>query len=124
MTDFGLDGTSSSDDEPASVERDQIRPDQLILDVREDAEWAAGHIEGAVHVPLDRLANRMLYEPAELLSDQPLVVTCKGGGRARRAASWLNRNGFDAVVLAGGMHGWQASGRPMVSDTGDEPTLR
>jgi len=123
MTNFGLAGTSSGD-EPPSVERDRIQPDQLILDVREDAEWAAGHIEGAVHVPLDRLANRMLYEPGELLSDQPLVVTCGGGGRARRAATWLNRNGFDAVVLDGGMRGWQASGRPVVGETGDEPTPR
>jgi len=123
MTNFGLAGAPSSD-EPASVERDQIQPDQLILDVREDAEWAAGHIAGAVHVPLDRLANRMLYEPGELLSDQPLVVTCMGGGRARRAAAWLNRNGFDAVVLEGGMRGWQASGRPVVGEPGDEPTPR
>jgi len=123
MTNFGLAGASSSD-QPASVERDPIQPDQLILDVREDAEWAAGHIAGAVHVPLDRLANRMLYEPGELLSDQPLVVTCMGGGRARRAAAWLNRNGFDAVVLDGGMRGWQASGRPVVSETGAEPIPR
>jgi rhodanese-related sulfurtransferase len=117
MTEFGL-------DEPPSVDSSQVRPDQLILDVREDEEWTAGHIDGAVHVPLGRLANRMLHEPGELLTDQPLVVTCKGGGRARRAAAWLNTNGFDAVVLDGGMRGWQASGRPMVSETGEEPTLR
>ena len=116
MTDFGL-------DEPPSIDSSQIESDQLILDVREDDEWAAGHIDGAVHVPLGRLANRMLHEPGELLTDQPLVVTCKGGGRARRAAAWLNTNGFDAVVLDGGMRGWQASGRPMVSETGEEPTL-
>jgi len=117
MTNFGL-------DEPPSIGHDEIKSDQLILDVREDEEWVAGHIEGAVHVPLDRLANRMLHEPGELLTDQPLVVTCKGGGRARRAVTWLNRNGFDAVVLEGGMRSWQASGQPMVSETGDEPTLR
>ena len=117
MTEFGL-------DEPPCTEHDQIAPDQLILDVRDDDEWAAGHIDGAVHVPLDRLANRMLHEPGELLTDKPLVVTCKGGGRARRAASWLNRNGYDAVVLSGGMRGWFALGLPVVSETGDEPTLR
>ena len=77
----------------------------MILDVREDEEWAAGHIEGAVHVPLDRLANRMLHEPGELLSDQPLVVTCKGGGRARRAVGWLNHE-----RLRGGRPGrWHAA---------------
>lgn len=123
MTSFGLSEPANSD-EPPSIGRHQVEPGQLILDVREDEEWAAGHIDGAVHVPLGRLMNRMLYEPGELLSDQPLVVTCKGGGRARRAADWLNRNGFDAVVLTGGMRGWHADGRPMVSDTGDEPTLR
>lgn len=116
MTNFGL-------DEPPSISRDDIKPGQVILDVRGDDEWAAGHIESAVHVPLDRLANRMAYEPGELLSDEPLVVTCKGGGRAGRAVSWLNRNGFDAVVLDGNMHGWQAAGRPMVSDNGREPDV-
>ncbi|MFL6161871.1 MAG: rhodanese-like domain-containing protein [Jatrophihabitantaceae bacterium] len=116
MTGFGL--------QPPTIEKDQIAPGQRIVDVREDDEWAAGHIEGAVHVPLDQLANRMLHEPGELLTDQPLVVTCKGGGRASRAVAWLNRNGFEAVILAGGMRRWHASGWPMVSDTGDEPTLR
>lgn len=96
----------------------------MILDVREDDEWAAGHIESAVHVPLDRLASRMTYQPDELLSDQPIVVTCKGGGRARRAVAWLNTNGFDAVLLDGGMRGWEAAGHPMVSDTGAPPVVR
>ena len=117
MTEFGL-------DEVPTIHRDEVKPEHVILDVREDSEWAAGHIEGAVHVPLDRLANRMLHEPGELLIDQPLVVTCKGGGRARRAASWLNSNGFEAVVLDGGMVGWHGAAHPMVSDTGDEPTVR
>jgi rhodanese-related sulfurtransferase len=51
MTSFGL---GESSDEPPSIERDQIEPGQLILDVREDDEWAGGHIDGAVHVPLGR----------------------------------------------------------------------
>jgi len=122
MTNFGLAATAR--DEAPSIERDQIQPGQVILDVREDEEWAAGHIDGAVHVPLARLVDRMLYEPGELLSDQPLVVTCKGGGRARRAVTWLNRNGFDSVVLAGGMRGWFDAGHLAVSETGDEPTLK
>jgi rhodanese-related sulfurtransferase len=95
----------------------------VILDVRDDDEWAAGHVEGAVHVPLDRLQNRMTYEPGELLSDEPIAVTCKGGGRAMRAAAWLNSNGFDAVVIDGGMLGWSAAGRPMISETGSAPDI-
>lgn len=117
MTDIGQ-------GEPASIPRDQLTKDSVILDVRDDDEWAADHIEGAVHVPLDRLANRMTFEPGELVADEPIVVTCKGGGRARRAAVWLNANGFDAVLLDGSMLGWQAEGRPMLSDTGEPPVVR
>lgn len=120
MLNFGLGPPGSA--EP-SISADDLAPGQVILDVRSEDEWAAGHIDGAVHVPLDRLANRMAYEPGELLSDQPLVVTCKGGGRAGRAVAWLNQNGFDAVVLDGNMRGWQAAGRPMVSDTGTDPDI-
>lgn len=115
--------TNSRSDEPPSVSRDELKAGQVILDVRNDDEWAAGHIDGAVHVPLDRLADRMAYEPGELISDEPLVVTCKGGGRAGRAVSWLNQNGFDAVLLDGSMLGWQAAGHPMVSDNGGAPDV-
>lgn len=117
MNDFGL-------EEPPSIRPDELRPDSLILDVRDDEEWSDGHIAGAVHVPLDRLANRMTYEPGELISDDPIVVTCKGGGRARRATAWLNANGFDAVVLDGGMRAWHANDHPMISDTGEPPVVR
>jgi len=106
-----------------SIGKDELAPGQVLLDVRGDDEWAAGHIDGAVHVPLDRLVNRMLYEPGELISEQPLVVLCKSGGRAGQAATWLNRNGFDAVLLEGSMRGWEAAGHPMVSETGDTPAV-
>ena len=102
---------------------DQLTPGTPILDVREDDEWAAGHIEGAVHVPLGSLINHMHYEPGALLSDEPIAVTCKGGGRAGQAVNWLNANGFDAVLLDGSMLGWQAAGRPMVSDSGVPPVV-
>jgi rhodanese-related sulfurtransferase len=117
VTEFGADAMPSI---PAA----DVRPGQVILDVRTDEEWAAGHIDGAVHVPLDRLANRMSYEPGELLSDEPLVVTCKGGGRARQAATWLNNNGFEAVLLDGSMLAWERAGHPMVSETGHPPEVR
>ncbi|MCW2524391.1 MAG: Rhodanese domain protein [Frankiales bacterium] len=106
-----------------SISREDLQPDAVILDVREDDEWAAGHIDGAVHVPIGSVADRMAYQPGELLSDQPIVVTCKGGGRAKRVTAWLNANGFDAVNLDGGMLGWQGAGRPMVSDGDQPPTV-
>jgi rhodanese-related sulfurtransferase len=106
-----------------SINREQLRPDAVILDVREDDEWAAGHIEGAVHVPVSSVADRMAYEPGPLLIDQPIVVTCKGGGRATRVTAWLNANGFEAVNLEGGMLGWESAGRPMVAEGDQPPTV-
>jgi rhodanese-related sulfurtransferase len=89
-----------------------------VLDVREDFEWQAGHIEGALHIPLSLLPVRV----GELPEGQ-ILVTCKVGGRSAQAVAWLVANGHDAVNLAGGMLDWQAAGRPMVSETGEPPTV-
>lgn len=94
-------------------------PDPLpvpVLDVREDDEWAAGHIDGAVHIPLSELPARI----GDLPEGQTLVV-CKVGGRSGQAVNYLAQQGYEVVNLAGGMMGWAAAGRPMVSETGDEP---
>ncbi|KRC53167.1 MULTISPECIES: rhodanese-like domain-containing protein [unclassified Nocardioides] len=88
----------------------------LVLDVREDDEWAAAHIEGAVHIPLMELPAR-LGEFVELEAPQTLVV-CKAGGRSQRAAAYLAQQGYDVVNLIDGMIGWERAGRAMVSDTG------
>ena len=92
-------------------------PDGLVvLDVREPVEWAYGHIEGAVHIPLSLLPVRL----GDLPAGQTLVV-CKIGGRSAQAVAWLQQQGHDAVNLAGGMLDWEAAGRPMVSETGHAP---
>jgi rhodanese-related sulfurtransferase len=88
-----------------------------VLDVREPVEWSYGHIEGAVHIPLGELTHRL----AEVPDGQTLVV-CKVGGRSAQAVAWLTQQGRDAVNLDGGMLDWEASGRPMVSET-DRPPL-
>ena len=92
----------------------------LVLDVREPQEWEAGHIAGALHIPLSQLPSRL----GELPTDEQLVVVCRVGGRSARAVAWLTGHGYDAVNLDGGMGAWAATGRPMVSETGDTPTVR
>jgi rhodanese-related sulfurtransferase len=89
-----------------------------VLDVREDFEWQAGHIDGALHVPLGELPDRL----AEVGDGQTLVV-CKVGGRSGQAVAWLAEQGYDVVNLDGGMLDWAAAGRPMVSETGAAPTV-
>ncbi|HEX5986550.1 MAG TPA: rhodanese-like domain-containing protein [Nocardioides sp.] len=89
-----------------------------VLDVREEIEWVHGHIEGAVHIPLATLPERVSDVPA----GQVLVV-CKIGGRSARAVAYLAHAGYDAVNLDGGMLDWEAAGRPMVSETGNPPQV-
>ena len=89
-------------------------PEELsVLDVREPVEWHYGHIEGATHVPLMDLPARLADVP-----DGRVVVVCKVGARSAQATMWLAQQGHDVANLDGGMVGWSAAGRPMVSDAG------
>ena len=94
-----------------------------VLDVREPDEWEAGHIAGALHIPLAELPGRLGELPGDLADDDRLVVVCRSGNRSGRAVAWLSQNGYGAVNLDGGMGAWAASGRPMVSETGDTPAV-
>ena len=102
--------------EVPTIEVAQV-PDPLpagvsVLDVREPVEWQHGRIEGALHIPLTQLPDRL----AELPDDQQLLVVCKVGGRSSQATAFLREKGFEAVNLAGGMIDWADAGRPMVGD--------
>jgi rhodanese-related sulfurtransferase len=88
--------------------------DAVLLDVREDDEWAAGHVDGAVHVPLSDVPARL----ADLPEADPLYIICRSGNRSGRAAAWLNAQGIESVNVGGGMKAWAASGRPMAADQG------
>lgn len=89
-----------------------------VLDVREPVEWEHGHIEGAMHIPLMDLPERL----GEVPSGQVLVV-CKVGARSAHAVGYLAQQGLDVVNLDGGMLDWAAAGRPIVSDSGHPPQV-
>lgn len=90
---------------------DPVPDDLVVLDVRELHEWNAGHIEGALHIPLGELQARV----GELDPAARTLVVCHIGGRSARATGWLQAQGHDVVNLAGGMDVWEAVGRPVVS---------
>jgi hydroxyacylglutathione hydrolase len=91
------------------------RDDALVLDVREPAEYAAGHVPGAVNVPQADLATRL----AELPCDRPLLVVCQGGYRSLRAAQFLRQAGFDQVAsVQGGTDAWRTAGHPVETEAG------
>jgi hydroxyacylglutathione hydrolase len=84
----------------------------VILDVRNAAEWASGHVPSAIHIPLGYLSGRL----DEVPSDRPVVVHCQGGGRSAIAASLLQRAGRGNVSnMAGGFKAWTGAGLPVVA---------
>jgi rhodanese-related sulfurtransferase len=89
-----------------------------VLDVREPEEWRHGHIDGALHIPLSDLPGRVSDLP-----DGQMLVVCKVGGRSAHAVHYLRHLGHDVVNLDGGMLDWAADGRPMVSETGQDPQV-
>ena len=89
-----------------------------VLDVREDIEWAYGHIDGAVHIPLMQLPARLDEVPEE-----QVLVVCRIGSRSAQAVAYLQAQGREAVNLDGGMVDWAAAGRPMASETGSDPQV-
>lgn len=93
------------------IEELALRSDEaVVLDVREPAEYAAGHVPGAINLPQAELATRL----GELPRDKPLMLICQGGYRSLRAAQFLVQVGFaDVVNVRGGTAAWQASGRPV-----------
>lgn len=80
-----------------------------VLDVRTDAEWAEGHIPGAVHLPIDQLQQRA----GELPTDRPIMVVCHSGGRSRQVTDALRGAGLEAVNVAGGTAAWAERGWPL-----------
>ncbi|GAA2815104.1 rhodanese-like domain-containing protein [Crossiella cryophila] len=97
----------------------EVPQDAYLLDVREDDEWAAGHAEGAKHIPMGEVVARL----DELANDGVVHVICRAGGRSARVTAYLNSNGWDAINVDGGMQLWQAAGRPLVAESGAEPTV-
>ncbi len=83
------------------------QPELLVLDVRRPAEYAAGHVPGALSLPLHRLEQDI----GQLPRTRPLAVICAGGYRSSAATSLLERHGFaDILNVVGGTSAWMAAG--------------
>jgi rhodanese-related sulfurtransferase len=85
----------------------------VLLDVREDGEWAAGQALGAVHLPLSRVGMSVARFP-----NQEVLTDCRSGGRSLRAAKQLADAGIDVHNVSVGMTSWESSGLPVVRDDG------
>lgn len=85
-----------------------------VADVRRPAEWEEGHIEGALLLPLNRIATAILEGRSQLDPARPVAVHCRSGYRSAIAASLLRRSGFRHVLnVTGGFEAWKAAGLPV-----------
>lgn len=85
----------------------------ILVDVRPASEFAAGHVDGAVNIPVADLATRI----SELPSDANIVAYCRGPYcvMASTAVARLRESGLDAVRLEGGFPEWRDAGRPVAA---------
>jgi len=84
----------------------------LVLDVRDEKEFAAGHLPKARHIPVRELSKR-IDEIAKFKS-KPVIVTCASGARAGAACRFLKKAGFENVYqLKGGLGAWQQASLPI-----------
>lgn len=100
MTDVSIDAFAAAHADGAAV-----------IDVREPGEYVAGHVPGAVLVPMGQLAIRL----GDLDRSRPVYLICATGNRSSAMADFLSNMGFDARSVSGGTTAWQAAGRPVVS---------
>ncbi|MEU4681658.1 rhodanese-like domain-containing protein [Streptomyces xinghaiensis] len=106
-----------------AVDAASVPQDGFLLDVREDDEWAAGHAEGALHIPMGLIPAR-IGEVTEAAAEADRVyVVCRVGGRSARVTQYLLAHGVDAVNVDGGMLEWEAAGRPLTGDGDGQPRV-
>ena len=97
----GAGGPTISGDEAKSL----VKQGALLLDVRTTGEFAGGHVEGAVNIPVEELEAKLHAVPAK--KDQTIVVYCQSGRRSSTARQILEKAGFSKVVDLGAMSNWK-----------------
>ncbi len=97
---------------PSDAIRHINKDDAVVLDVREDKEYAEGHISNALHIPVGLIDKRL--QEMEPYKSKPVIVYCRSGDRAARAGAILRKQGFESVYkLNGGILAWKAANLPV-----------
>jgi rhodanese-related sulfurtransferase len=96
----------------AYEERERVQ----LVDCREPYEWAAGRVEGSIHLPLNSI---LAGAGDDLDHEKPVVVICRSGNRSELAALMLQARGFEAHNLEGGLERWAREGLPLSTPEGE-----
>jgi len=108
----GLDLAQTAQIDVSELSRRRDHSNIQVLDVRREAEWEGGHIDGAMFWPLDNFK----ISPPEIDKDVPVAVHCKSGYRSMVACSLLQRAGFRNVInVTGGFDAWQQANLPVAT---------
>ncbi len=84
----------------------------LVLDVREDNEYAEGHILNSLHIPVGQLSAKI--KQLEKYRNRPIIASCRSGNRSSHACRVLKKNGFERVHnLKGGIMAWENASLPL-----------
>ena len=111
MLNRGASGVANISPTEAVVLMNRGKP--LVLDVRDAAEFAAGHIQGAKHIPVAELASRM--KEIAKFKDKPVLVHCQKGMRAKAACAILRGQEFTQLHnLQGGLDSWIEAKMPVI----------
>ncbi len=87
--------------------------DALVLDVRDDSEYASGHLPNSKHIPSEKIEER--WVEIQKFKEKPIVVIYRSGIRSNRTSLFLKKNGFSQVFnLMGGIDTWKRANLPIV----------
>ncbi len=97
----------------------ELEQGSILIDVREQHEWNAGHAPDALHLPLQQL--RTLH--TTLTVGTRYLAICRSGSRSQAAAEFLQKLGHTAVNVRGGMLAWEDAGYPVMTHEGTAGTV-
>ena len=107
-----MQGASSTGISPSEAVQCMNREKGVVVDVCSSAEFAASHISGALHVPLDRLESQL--EATVKNKSTPIIMSCASGMRSKRAQSVATKLGYEKVYsLQGGLAAWKEANLPV-----------
>ncbi|MDQ7072577.1 MAG: rhodanese-like domain-containing protein [Gammaproteobacteria bacterium] len=108
----GSESTSLAEISPQQASKIVASDNAVIIDVRTQEEWDAGHIPGAVHIPLSDVKSRL--DDFKTYEGKTLVMQCRSGKRSAKAANILLDAGFNNVSnLKGGIMAWKKEKLPV-----------
>jgi rhodanese-related sulfurtransferase len=91
------------------------RSHAIVIDVRDDTEFAAGHITDAKNIPLAQLSDRL--KELQRFKDKPILVNCQAGARSAKACAILLKNEFKEIHnLEGGINAWVEAKLPVIKN--------